>query len=78
MTLQFPLLAATQSDFFRGGWGAVACRIGSPEPIVATDRGRGNSRQSIAEAMMALVLMDHLLRHRAQNQGVHTQTPQLR
>ncbi|MCK2083705.1 chorismate synthase [Aeromonas sp. 3925] len=32
----------------------------------------------IAEAMLALVLMDHLLRHRAQNQGVHTQTPQLR
>jgi len=28
--------------------------------------------------MLALVLMDHLLRHRAQNQGVHTQTPQLR
>lgn len=32
----------------------------------------------IAEAMLALVLMDHLLRHRAQNQGVHTLTPQLR
>lgn len=32
----------------------------------------------IAEAMLALVLMDHLLRHRAQNHGVHTQTPQLR
>ncbi|PJG60363.1 chorismate synthase [Aeromonas cavernicola] len=32
----------------------------------------------IAEAMLALVLMDHLLRHRAQNQGVSTQTPQLR
>lgn len=32
----------------------------------------------IAEAMMALVLMDHLLRHRAQNQGVLTHTPQLR
>ncbi|MGS3151214.1 chorismate synthase [Aeromonas sanarellii] len=32
----------------------------------------------IAEAMLALVLMDHLLRHRAQNQGMHTQTPQLR
>ncbi|MCJ7930812.1 MULTISPECIES: chorismate synthase [Aeromonas] len=32
----------------------------------------------IAEAMLALVLMDHLLRHRAQNQGVHSQTPQLR
>jgi chorismate synthase len=32
----------------------------------------------IAEAMLALVLMDHLLRHRAQNAGVHTETPQLR
>ncbi|MBL0543807.1 chorismate synthase [Aeromonas jandaei] len=32
----------------------------------------------IVEAMLALVLMDHLLRHRAQNQGVLTQTPQLR
>jgi len=29
----------------------------------------------IAEAMMALTLVDHLLRHRAQNQGVRTQTP---
>ena len=28
----------------------------------------------IAEAMLALVLMDHLLRHRAQNQGVLTHT----
>ena len=32
----------------------------------------------IAEAVLALVLMDHLLRHRAQNEGVHTQTPLLR
>ncbi|HEH9427376.1 TPA: chorismate synthase [Aeromonas sobria] len=32
----------------------------------------------IAEAMLALVLMDHLLRHRGQNQGVLTHTPQLR
>ena len=32
----------------------------------------------IAEAMLALVLMDHLLRHRAQNLGVLTHTPQLR
>jgi chorismate synthase len=29
----------------------------------------------IAEAMLAIVLMDHLLRHRAQNQDVHSQTP---
>ena len=32
----------------------------------------------IAEAMLALVLMDHLLRHRAQNLHVQTATPQLR
>lgn len=31
----------------------------------------------IAEAMLALVLMDHLLRHRAQNAEVHTQTPKI-
>ena len=29
----------------------------------------------IAEAMLAIVLMDHLLRHRGQNHGVHTETP---
>ncbi|NJN46529.1 MAG: chorismate synthase, partial [Candidatus Competibacteraceae bacterium] len=29
----------------------------------------------IAEAMMAIVLLDHLLRHRAQNQDVRSQTP---
>ncbi|MBU2978069.1 chorismate synthase [Alteromonas sp. C1M14] len=29
----------------------------------------------IAEAMLAIVLMDHCLRHRAQNNGVTTQTP---
>jgi chorismate synthase len=31
----------------------------------------------VAEAMMALVLMDHALRHRAQNQGVAVQTPNI-
>jgi chorismate synthase len=29
----------------------------------------------IAEAMLAIVLMDHMLRHRAQNAGVRSQTP---
>ncbi|MCZ4338769.1 chorismate synthase [Shewanella colwelliana] len=29
----------------------------------------------IAEAMLAIVLMDHMLRHRAQNSDVHSQTP---
>ena len=32
----------------------------------------------IAEAMLALVLMDHLLRHRAQNMNVQTVTPKLK
>jgi chorismate synthase len=32
----------------------------------------------IAEAMMAIVLMDHLLRHRAQNAGVNSRLPVLR
>jgi len=32
----------------------------------------------IAEAMMAIVLMDHLLRHRAQNNGVKSNLPVLR
>ncbi|WP_086983541.1 chorismate synthase [Vibrio aphrogenes] len=31
----------------------------------------------IAEAMLAIVLMDHLLRHRGQNHGVTTQTPKI-
>ncbi len=31
----------------------------------------------IAEAMLALVLMDHMLRHRAQNADVQTNTPQI-
>ncbi len=31
----------------------------------------------IAEAMLAIVLMDHLLRHRAQNANVITQTPKI-
>ncbi|WP_223232464.1 hypothetical protein, partial [Salmonella enterica] len=29
----------------------------------------------IAEAMLAIVLMDHLLRHRAQNADVKTEIP---
>ncbi len=32
----------------------------------------------IAEAMLAIVLMDHLLRHRAQNAEVHSNTPIIR
>ncbi|MFA0697657.1 chorismate synthase, partial [Vibrio sp. 10N.222.49.C9] len=31
----------------------------------------------IAEAMLAIVVLDHLLRHRGQNFGVSTETPKI-
>jgi chorismate synthase len=50
------------------------------EPIEVVTKGRhdpcvGIRATPIAEAMMAIVLMDHLLRHRAQNLDVNSQTP---
>ncbi len=50
------------------------------EPIEVVTKGRhdpcvGIRATPIAEAMMAIVLMDHLLRHRAQNSDVMSQTP---
>jgi len=50
------------------------------EPVEVVTHGRhdpcvGIRATPIAEAMLALVLMDHLLRHRGQNQDVHSQTP---
>jgi chorismate synthase len=50
------------------------------EPIEVVTKGRhdpcvGIRATPIAEAMMALVLMDHMLRHRAQNMDVNTDTP---
>lgn len=50
------------------------------EPIEVVTTGRhdpcvGIRATPIAEAMLALVLMDHMLRHRAQNQDVHCATP---
>ncbi len=50
------------------------------EPIEVVTKGRhdpcvGIRATPIAEAMMALVLMDHMLRHRAQNSDVETNTP---
>ena len=52
------------------------------EPIEVVTKGRhdpcvGIRATPIAEAMMALTLMDHLLRHRAQNGDVHVDTPRL-
>jgi chorismate synthase len=49
-------------------------------PVEVSTTGRhdpcvGIRAVPIAEAMLALVLMDHLLRHRAQNAGVETATP---
>ncbi|HEC73569.1 MAG TPA: chorismate synthase [Methylophaga aminisulfidivorans] len=49
-------------------------------PIEVVTKGRhdpcvGIRATPIAEAMLALVLMDHVLRHRAQNSDVTTETP---
>jgi len=53
------------------------------EAIEVVTKGRhdpcvGIRATPIAEAMMAIVLMDHLLRHRAQNQDVQSSLPVLR
>ncbi len=50
------------------------------EPLEVVTKGRhdpcvGIRATPIAEAMLALVLMDHLLRHRAQNMDVKSETP---
>jgi len=50
------------------------------EPVEVVTKGRhdpcvGIRATPIAEAMMAIVLMDHLLRHRAQNMEVRSDTP---
>jgi chorismate synthase len=50
------------------------------EPVEVVTEGRhdpcvGIRATPIAEAMMAIVLMDHLLRHRGQNADVHSATP---
>ena len=49
-------------------------------PVEVVTKGRhdpcvGIRATPIAEAMMAIVLMDHVLRHRAQNMDVHSITP---
>lgn len=51
---------------------------GNPVEVITTGRHDpcvGIRATPIAEAMMALVLMDHLLRHRAQNFDVRSRTP---
>ena len=61
--------------------GETIDKQGNPAEMVT--RGRhdpcvGIRAVPIAEAMLALVLMDHLLRHRAQNFDVVTETPKLK
>jgi len=51
---------------------------GQPVEVVTTGRHDpcvGIRATPIAEAMLAIVLMDHLLRHRGQNAGVESATP---
>jgi chorismate synthase len=51
---------------------------GNPTEVVTHGRHDpcvGIRATPIAEAMLAIVLMDHLLRHRAQNLDVHSSTP---
>jgi chorismate synthase len=53
---------------------------GEPVDVVTTGRHDpcvGLRATPIAEAMLALVLMDHYLRHRAQNADVNSSTPVL-
>ena len=52
-------------------------------PVLVSTEGRhdpcvGIRATPIAEAMLALVLIDHALRHRAQNADVHCPTPRLK
>lgn len=52
------------------------------EPTQLITKGRhdpcvGIRAVPIAEAMLAIVVMDHLLRHRGQNFGVTTETPKI-
>ncbi len=51
---------------------------GQPVEVVTTGRHDpcvGIRATPIAEAMLAMVLMDHVLRHRAQNLDVSSDTP---
>lgn len=53
---------------------------GAADDVVTTGRHDpcvGIRATPIAEAMMALTLLDHYLRHRGQNADVHTDTPQI-
>jgi chorismate synthase len=52
------------------------------QPVIVNTHGRhdpcvGIRATPIGEAMLALVLMDHALRHRAQNADVRVDTPRI-
>jgi chorismate synthase len=58
--------------------GDTVDKSGQPAQVVTKGRHDpcvGIRATPIAEAMLALVLMDHVLRHRAQNADVHSSTP---
>ncbi len=62
------------------GPGRTVDTAGRPVEIVTTGRHDpcvGLRATPIAEAMLAIVLMDHYLRHRAQNADVHSPTPNI-
>jgi len=58
--------------------GRTIDRFGNPAEVVTKGRHDpcvGIRATPIAEAMLAITLMDHVLRHRAQNMGVVSETP---
>ncbi len=60
--------------------GETITKTGEPTQLITKGRHDpcvGIRAVPIAEAMLAIVLMDHLLRHRGQNQGVQTETPMI-
>jgi len=60
--------------------GETIDRQGQPTELITKGRHDpcvGIRAVPIAEAMLAIIVMDHLLRHRGQNHGVQTETPQI-
>ncbi|MEF1339976.1 chorismate synthase, partial [Vibrio rotiferianus] len=60
--------------------GETITKEGEPTQLITKGRHDpcvGIRAVPIAEAMLAIVVMDHLLRHRGQNHGVQTETPKI-
>ncbi|ARO99158.1 MULTISPECIES: chorismate synthase [Vibrio] len=60
--------------------GETITKEGEPTQLITKGRHDpcvGIRAVPIAEAMLAIVVMDHLLRHRGQNHGVTTETPKI-